>query len=56
MDSSNSWAHAQMRLQISLEGGMTYRGKAERAVEIAEVLGGTFLTMVLVEGLFKLFI
>lgn len=46
-----------MRLQISLEGGeMTYRGKAERAVEIAEVLGGTFLTMVLVEGLFKLFI
>ena len=35
---------------------MTYRGKAERAVEIAEVLGGTFLAMVLVEGLFKLFI
>ena len=38
------------------EEKMTYRGKAERAVEIAEVLGGTFLTMVLVEGLFKLFI
>ena len=38
------------------EKKMTYRGKAERAVEIAEVLGGTFLTMVLVEGLFKLFI
>ena len=38
------------------EEKMTYRGKAERAVEIAEVLGGTFLTMVLVEGLVKLFI
>lgn len=38
------------------EEKMTYRDKAERAVEIAEVLGGTFLTMVLVEGLFKLFI
>lgn len=38
------------------EEKMIYGSKAERAVEIAEVLGGSFLTMVFVEGLFKLLI